>query len=71
MSQPFPEAQSHSTSERDLAYALLVLERQLQATKRLHEEDIASLEAALAELKARLLNLSQTSTPTGRGSQSS
>jgi len=63
-----PSTQKH---DRDLAYAVLVLERQLEATRRLHEEDIASLRAALEELKARILASSQTSTPSGRGSHSS
>ncbi|NOZ50169.1 MAG: hypothetical protein GXP37_09005 [Chloroflexi bacterium] len=70
MSQTQQTGHPHMANERDLAYVVLVLERQLEATQRLHEEDIASLRAALQELKVRIVELAQTSMPSGSGSQS-
>lgn len=57
MSQLPSSKKHHSPSgEHDLAYAILVLERQLDAYQRLHEEDMASLRAALQEIKTLLIN---------------
>jgi len=42
---------------QELAYALLVLERQLSVYQRLHQEDLAALRSALEELRERLLSL--------------
>ncbi len=60
MSQSAQSGRQPNAKERDLAYAVLVLERQLDAYQRLHEEDIASLRAAVQELKARILTSAQT-----------
>ena len=44
-------------SEKELAYALLVLERQLNAYQRLHQEDLVALRSALEELKGQIVTL--------------
>ncbi|NOZ72266.1 MAG: hypothetical protein GXP38_10190 [Chloroflexi bacterium] len=59
MMSPTPPS-GRSDSDKNLAYAVLVLERQLEAYQRLHEEDIASLHAALQEIKACLIDQVQT-----------
>ncbi len=41
--------------EQELAYALLVLERQLNAYQRLHQEDLVALRSDLEELKDQVL----------------
>jgi hypothetical protein len=60
MSQLSESGRHPKTKERDLAYAVLVLERQLDAYQQLHEEDITSLRAAVQELKARIITIAQT-----------
>lgn len=40
---------------KDLAYAVLLLERQLESYQKLHEEEIEALWKALRELKCRIL----------------
>ena len=60
MNQLRPD-QPSSHSEKELAYALLVLERQLNAYQRLHQEDLVALRSALEELKGQIVAL-QTST---------
>lgn len=50
----------HVLSKRaieDIAYAVLLLEKQLKSYQALHEEEIKALWEALEELKARVLNL--------------
>jgi len=66
MSQSAQSGRQFNAKERDLAYAVLVLERQLDAYQRLHEEDIASLRAAVQELKARLITIAQTAAAESR-----
>jgi|GEM_PF-4661225 len=41
--------------QKELAYAALVLEKQLIAYQKLHEEELQALWEALAELKKRIL----------------
>lgn len=55
MSQDHSVSQSHH--ERELAYAVLVLERQLNAYRRLHEEDLTALRQAIEELKEKIVLL--------------
>jgi len=42
-----------------LAYAALLLERQLESYQRLHEEEMAALREALHELKSRILAMGE------------
>lgn len=49
---------SISEKQAELAYAALLLERQLESYQRLHEEELAALHEALQELKRRILALS-------------
>jgi len=53
--------QAHSTYPvapvQELAFSLLVLERQLNAYIRLHEEDLTSLRSSLDEMKGHILAL--------------
>jgi hypothetical protein len=57
MSQPSQSESRTNPKEHDLAYAVLMLERQLDTYQRLHEEEIASLRAAMKELKRRILDV--------------
>jgi len=50
-------AMSQSDKQKELAYAALLLERQLESYQRLHEEEMAALREALRELKDRILAL--------------
>ena len=43
--------------QKELAYAALLLEKQLESYQKLHEEEMQALWHALAELKARILAL--------------
>jgi len=43
--------------QKELAYAALLLEKQLASYQRLHEEEMKALQEALAELKGRILAL--------------
>lgn len=45
--------------QQELAYAALILERQLESYQRLHEEEMAALREALHELKSRILTLGE------------
>ncbi len=47
----------HSQQQKDLAYAALLLERQIESYQLLHEEELAAIRAALAELKRQILSL--------------
>lgn len=49
-----------SQSQQELAYALLVLEKQLLAYRKLHEEELQALFEELSELKNRILGSSTT-----------
>ncbi len=60
MPQTSPSGSHNVPSDRDLAYAVLVLERQLDAYQRLHEEDIASLRDALQQIRALLIDQVET-----------
>lgn len=42
---------------KDLAYSVLLLERQLESYEKLHAEELEALWKALAELKGRILAL--------------
>ena len=53
---------SQSDKQKELAYAALLLERQLESYQRLHEEEMAALREALRELKDRILALDQQET---------
>ncbi|RMF42970.1 MAG: hypothetical protein D6755_10840 [Anaerolineae bacterium] len=44
----------------DLAYAVLLLERQIDSYEKLHQEEIRALREALNELKRRLLQQAAT-----------
>jgi hypothetical protein len=49
-------AQSESaTTHEELAYSILVLERQLEAYRRLHEEEVAAMYQVLNEIKEQIL----------------
>ncbi len=48
---------SDSERQKELAYAALLLEKQLESYQRLHEEELQALWDALTELKARILAL--------------
>ena len=48
---------SESERQKELAYAALLLEKQLASYQKLHEEELQALWDALAELKARILAL--------------
>jgi len=49
---------------KDLAYAVLLLERQLESYQKLHEEEIEALWKALAELKRRVLAMASCNAET-------
>lgn len=53
-----------SDVQKELAYAVLLLERQFESYRRLHEEEIVALREALRELKDRILALNQEETST-------
>jgi hypothetical protein len=55
---------AQSDVQKELAYAVLLLERQLESYRRLHEEEIVALREALRELKDRILALNQEETST-------
>ncbi|MEJ2555146.1 MAG: hypothetical protein P8186_02715 [Anaerolineae bacterium] len=55
---------AQSDEQKELAYAVLLLERQLESYRRLHEEEIVALREALRELKDRILALNQEETST-------
>lgn len=42
---------------KDLAYSVLLLERQLESYQKLHAEEVEALWKTLAELKQRILSL--------------
>lgn len=50
---------TRSDRQAELAYATLLLERQLESYQRLHEEEMAALREALHELKSRILALGE------------
>ncbi len=54
--------QGHAVSSEltELAYAILLLERQMEVYQRLHDEDMASLRSTLRELKKRLTDFSES-----------
>ena len=49
--------------QKELAYAALLLEKQLTSYQKLHEEEMKALQEALAELKARILALKEEEVP--------
>ena len=55
---------------KDLAYNVLLLERQLEAYQKLHEEEWAAIRKALAELKARVLAMAPVEETTSIGQDS-
>jgi hypothetical protein len=57
MSQPRSQSEDQNQAQRELAHAILVLERQLNAYQRLHEEDLAALRQSIEELKGRIIAL--------------
>lgn len=50
-------------AQNELAYAALLLERQLDSYQKLHEEEMAALRKALTELKRRILSLPTVGNP--------
>ncbi len=54
--------QGHAVSSElaELAYAILLLERQMEVYQRLHDEDMASLRSTLQEIKKRLTDFSES-----------
>ena len=47
------------STHKELAYSILVLEQQLKAYRRLHEEEMAAMHQVLDEIKARILEVGQ------------
>jgi hypothetical protein len=62
----------NKSAAKDLAYNVLLLERQLEAYQELHEEEWAAIRKALAELKARVLAMApaEDTAPNGQDSES-
>ncbi len=52
---------------KDLAYNVLLLEQQLDAYQKLHEEEWIAIRKALGELKARILAMSPAEQPAPAG----
>ena len=48
-----------ATTHEELAYSILVLERQLEAYRRLHEEEVAAMYQVLNEIKERILRVGE------------
>ncbi len=53
--------------QKELAYAVLLLEKQLVSYQKLHEEEMKALWEALAELKARILAMGEERPESGTG----
>ena len=52
---------------KDLAYNVLLLEQQLDAYQKLHEEEWIAIRKALGELKARILAMAPAEQPVPAG----
>ena len=52
---------------KDLAYNVLLLEQQLEAYQKLHEEEWTAIRKALAELKAHILAMAPAEEPVPAG----
>ncbi|KKM20495.1 hypothetical protein LCGC14_1644880 [marine sediment metagenome] len=50
-------------THQELAYSILVLERQLEAYRRLYEEEMAAMHQTLNEIKNRILTVGEQQIP--------